>query len=222
VEKEAIAVARERLGAHIQGLGDKLTTQTRIAIADADDRARHQILTQVRETAAQGLAERRTVQEIASRLREVTGDNGRAWKQLAQTEVHSAIEEGKANAILSSLPRGEDPLVYKRVHPEACPFCRLLYLDGKKPRVFRLSELSANGTNTGRRAKRPTHSGPSATEWKATLGAVHPWCRCTLHHLREGFAFDAEGQLHYVGVKKSLEQVQRLNVALLDHACEHE
>ncbi len=222
VEQEAVQVARERVGDYVKGLGDKITASVRQAVSEADDTLRRQTLTQVRETVATGIEQKRTVSQIATKLRQATGDASRSWLQIATTEMHNCFEEGKANAFLRALEPGSDPMVYKRPHKDACPFCKLLYLDGNRPRAFRLSELTANGTNVGRKAKRPTISGLSATEWKPVLGAMHPWCRCTLHQIPEGMAFDKEGRLTYVGVQKALRSltlVKDLDPDLVKHEC---
>jgi hypothetical protein len=111
--------------------------------------------------------------------------------------------------------------VFKRPRPDACKFCKLLYIrpDGVTPRVFKLSDLLANGTNVGRRAGRPTRSGRSRTEWKATIGAVHPFCQCELHVLPDGMGFNAKGQMTYVGLNKSIP-IEALDKALAAHDCE--
>jgi len=217
-EREAVAITRERVGEHIKGLGNKLDTATGHIIVDANDKLRRQNLGKVREAVAAGTASRENAQQIAQRIRTATGDVKRDWAKIAQTEMHNASEEAKAVALIEQ--HGGDPLVYKRTRPDACPFCKLLYMDGNKPRVFRLSDLQANGTNVGRKANRPRLSGSNATEYKAVLGAMHPWCQCTLHHLPEGMAFNADGQLTYVGTKKSMLTVESLDRALLNHECE--
>ena len=54
------------------------------------------------------------------------------------------------------------------------------YLDGglgSAPKVFRLDELKANGTNVGRKA----------AEYQPVVGPLHPWCRCTLERVPFGF-----------------------------------
>lgn len=50
-----------------------------------------------------------------------------------------------------------------------CPDCVRLHLTagpGSPPRIFKLSELQANGTNVGKKR----------AAWKAVIGPVHPWC----------------------------------------------
>lgn len=217
-EREAILAARDKVGRCITGLSDKMLGELDRAAHDEDAKMRRGLLTTVRREIAEGLLRKRSVQEIAAALRKKTKDAHRDWEMIAHTEVHNALEEGKANAILNQLPPGSDPMVFKRPRPDACAYCKLLFLDGKRPRVFRLSELSSNGTNQGRRAKRPVSTGKNATEWLPVLGAVHPWCQCQLHMLPEGFEFTKTGELVYTA-RKALSDMTPALAELLDHRC---
>ena len=219
-EREAVALLRDRIGQHVRGLGNRMDAATGQILVDADDRLRRRRLTQLRSEVVTGAQERAEAREVEQRIRTSTRDLKRDWLRTTHTEMHNATEEAKAIVLAHRSPE-RDPRVFKRPRPDACPFCRLLYLrpDGITPRVFRLSELIANGTNVGRRAGRPTRSGRSRTEWKAVLGAVHPFCQCELHVLPEGMGFDKQGRMVYVGVTKS-EPVEQLDQALVDHECE--
>jgi hypothetical protein len=218
-EKEAVTYAKSKIGEYIKGLGNKIESKTGQLIVEADNKLRKKVIAVVREEVARGIAEKKSISEIAGALAKATKDTHRNWLQIAATEVHNAMEEGKASALMNGLPKNSDPLVYKRPRPDACPFCKMLYMNGKVPRIFHLSELVANGTNVDRRAKRATMKGPSATEWKAVLGSMHPWCQCQLHHLPAGMGFDTSGNLIYIGVKKSMITIESLNKELLNHEC---
>ena len=218
-ERAAIEYTRDNVGQYIKGLGSKLDIATGHILIEADSTRRKKLLRITRKEVARGIAEKASVQEVARRLREATKDMQRNWTQIAATEMHTALEEGKAAAIMRTMSAGSDPLVFKRPQPDACPFCKLLYLKGGVPRVFHMSELIANGTNVGRKAKRPSTKGPSATEWRPVLGSMHPWCKCTLYHMPAGMKFDSRGRMVYVGVKKSQVCVESLDTALLGHEC---
>ena len=217
-ELEAIKLIEDKVGLHIQGLGNKLVDKLGMHILEEDAKLRRKLLTTVRAEVKAGIEEQKSYKTVATAMARATDNNKRDWLQIAHTEMHSALEEGKANAIMREVP-GTDPLVYKRPRPDACPFCKLLYMDGAKPRVFRLSELSANGTNVGRKARRPHLTGPHATEWKPVVGVMHPWCQCSLHHMMEGFDFDKDGNLVYVGDTKKSVHVDTLDADLLKHEC---
>ena len=53
---------------------------------------------------------------------------------------------------------------------------------GSKPRIFKLSKLKSAGTNVGKKAK----------DWVATLGAVHPYCRCNLERYDKDREWDSK------------------------------
>lgn len=220
-ERDAVSAIRDRIGQYIRGLGNKLDTATGHVLVDADDRKRRRALNKIKTAVEQGLAGGETAREVAQNIRRATGDLKREWLRVAQTELHNAVEETKAVALVGT--HQGDPLVYKRPRPDACPFCVLLYLKPDKvtPRVFHLSELVANGTNVGRSANRPSLTGARATEWKPVLGAMHPFCGCELHHLPDGMGFNSKGELVHVGgkVKKAIE-IETLNKAFVNHVCE--
>ena len=214
-EQAAIASVKDKVGNLILGLGVKYVSELDRITHEVDDDLRRQELMTVRREVATGILEHKSAQQIATALQRKIGPLQRDWLQIAHTEVHNAIEEGKATSIMNQAPE-TDPLVFKRPRPDACRYCKILFLDGRRPRVFRMSELSANGPNQGRRAMRPTLKGEHATEWMPVLGAVHPWCQCSLHHLPDGFDFDPSGDLVFTG-QNTVEET--LNRALLEHEC---
>lgn len=93
------------------------------------------------------------------------------WSYLKNTISYvseCALNQGKAEEIRSQSDE-KDPLVYKvPIQDEKlCVHCRKAYLGSNgAPKLFKLSELEANGTNIGRKQ----------SEWKPTLGQLHPHC----------------------------------------------
>jgi hypothetical protein len=213
-EREAVAILRDRIGEHVRSLGGRLEEAAGRAMTDVDDASRRRRLTRDPKASSP------YTQEVLARIRKAVGELRRDWLRVAHTELHNASEEAKAIAAANRDP-GRDPRVFKRPRADACAFCRLLFLkpDGVTPRVFRLSALLANGSNVGRRAGRPARSGKGRTEWKAVLGAVHPFCGCELLVLAVGMGFESRGRLARVGVAKSDSiEVEVLDDA--DHVCE--
>lgn len=219
-EREAVSILRERIGQHVKGLGSKFEAAAGHVLVDADDKLRRRRLTKIQNEVVRGVDERSSAAEVADRIRAATMDLKRDWIRTAHTEMHNAVEEAKA-IVLAHRSHDRDPRVFKRPRANACVFCVLLYLKPDKvtPRVFKLSELLANGTNVGRRAKRPILTGKSRTEWKAVIGAMHPFCGCQLQVLPAGMGFDKVGRMVYVGLKKAVE-VDVLDKELLAHECE--
>ena len=132
--------------------------------------------------------------KMANELRRITKDRKQDWDMVIRTELNNRKQEATAyeilnnNSILSD--EGGDTLVYKQPNPDACIHCKRLYLkeDGITPKVFKLSEMVAYGSNVGLKV----------TEWKPTLGVVHPHCQCQLKVLPKGMEFDENGNLKKV------------------------
>lgn len=217
----AIKATRARIGQYITGLSSKMETQAGHAALQISESQRKRALSAVRTHVAAGVEEGANPQTVAAQIRAAAPAVQKDWLQIAQTEMHNAMEEAKVVS-LARQNQGRETYVYKRPRPDACPFCVLLYLKPDKvtPRVFKLSELTANGTNVGRKAKRPTLSGAHATEWQAVVGAVHPWCQCSLHELPPGMGFNAQGQVTMRSATVSKAEVEQIDTSLLDHVCE--
>lgn len=123
----------------------------------------------------------------------------------------SALNEGKVEEIKSQAGKDgeEDPWVYKVVVEDnkLCPHCRRAYQksDGT-PKLYRLSELAANGTNIGRKPN----------EWLPTLGPVHLHCRCLLQYMEDiagttfnDYEFNEEKQ-RYILKEKDLDKIRKV------------
>lgn len=129
-------------------------------------------------------------QQFKSELHQTMTDKSRDWSRVAYTELVTAQETGKAYKILEDY--GSDALVYKRTLPTACPQCVHAYCeeDGVTPKVFKLSELLANGDNINRKPL-PTKGGKvvdtarpdGAATMKPVSGTMHPFCACRLYKL---------------------------------------
>ncbi|NLY08559.1 MAG: hypothetical protein GXZ11_01455 [Tissierellia bacterium] len=109
---------------------------------------------------------------IAQELRKITGDTKQDWDMVIRTELKNNDLEGMASAILDNKSPlsndGAETRIFKQPNPDACKHCKRLYLEpnGLTPRVFKLGELMANGTNIGKKV----------ADWQATLGTLHPHC----------------------------------------------
>lgn len=109
---------------------------------------------------------------------------GLAGITVLQTNFLKAFTTALTNfingAIVDSATMAEarpmDIKVYKTVINDTslCTWCRKFYLnrDGSS-KIFDLKELQANGSNDGK----------PKSQWKPTVGATHPFCRCQLHRL---------------------------------------
>lgn len=145
----------------------------------------------VKETIPSAVENNTPRYKVIQELREKTGDMMRDWHRVAHTEMWDAKLQGEAEAIMNdespfSSEKGET-LVFKRPAHNCCNKCRQLYLerDGVTPRVFKLSDLMANGTNYGKKQ----------ADWLPTLGILHPNCMCTLNVMPKDTEFDGQGNL---------------------------
>ncbi len=201
VEHHAAQWFNQNGARYITDLGDRAATQT-VRLASGIDRVNgHTLRSKIRDVigarfgddAAQqrltgGVPDsvfndlfRASIRETSAVLAHATQDWARDMQRIAQTESHNAISEGIAEAWLSqetdtASREGQAPrrlLAFKLPRPEACKHCRRLHVKGDLPRLYWLDEIQGNGTNVGR----------SASEWRAVVGATHPWCGCTLHRV---------------------------------------
>ena len=129
--------------------------------------------------------------KVVQQLRNLTQDWERDWHRVAHSEMWDAKVQGEANAIMDNespiSKKGKDTMVFKRPAPNACNKCKQLYLeaDGITPKLFKITELQANGSNYGKKQ----------ADWKPTLGILHPNCMCPLSVMPDGYKFDSSGQL---------------------------
>lgn len=175
VDSDAAEASRTRLADAAKAVRDRLVAAVRSALHDGNALLR-------RSSSGRGRAavsfRKKAVDFVEERVEKALATAEREWQVNVDVAIHDAMEEGKAQHIVKSRP---GVLVYKKIQPDCCRFCRLLYTtDGKTPRLFTVDELVSNGSNVGRRAGRPILKGEGATEWLPVLGVVHPGCRCSL------------------------------------------
>lgn len=183
----------QRISRDINGTIDRITYDANLAAVERNI---------IRDKVAQAILKQQTKGRLVSELGHALGDWKRDWQRVAHTELWNAKLQGEVITILQgesiySDSRG-DTLVFRRPSPDACQHCKRLYLqpDGVTPKVFKLKDLIANGTNVGRKA----------AEWQPVTGTTHPNCTCPIAVLPPGFGFDEEGNLVYLGLKEKGEE----------------
>lgn len=186
-EREAMAFARYNAGEHIRAIGDRFAAEVGQIVRNHDAELRQEYIGTVQRELENNIDRREEWRKLASRIGHATGDWGRDMRRVAMTEKQFAVQAGKAAAIAG--PRGDgSKRVAKIPNPGACPDCIKHYLTagvGSPPRIFRLDELLANGTNAGRKR----------ADWLPTVGPLHPYCGCDLVEVPDGFVFDEDGDL---------------------------
>jgi hypothetical protein len=117
------------------------------------------------------------------------------WKLIVDTETARAANYGSMDAIFTNNKgkTAEEVYVYK-IGPHdgaTCEYCYKFWFmsDRVTPRVYKMSELIAGGSNVGKKK----------SEWKPTVDLTHPHGRHVMVELRPGFGFDGQGNLQYIG-----------------------
>lgn len=186
---EFYRVAANKTFTHIKGLGERIKTDIRACIsaeelaylqAEREAKANEEL----KQELLAGVYEKRTVSKISSNLSEKLSDWNRDWGRIVETESQDVYNVGKAQQMMQANPT-KDPTVYFDVFPGACRHCIKLYLThgiGSKPRTFKLSQILENGTNYGLKSK----------DWRPTIHPVHPFCRCELRYVPDGYVWDDE------------------------------
>lgn len=155
----------------------------------------------IRDEVQKGILMKKVSGEIARDLARKTGDWSRNFRRIVAYISHQAFDEGRAAMIEDKY--GKDALVAKNVYPGACKFCIEAYLTagiGSPPKIFKLSQLKANGTNIGRKAK----------DLKPVVGNHHPDCRCTLYFVNTRYSWNPKNQAFDIPkINPPKEQTQR-------------
>ena len=186
-QKRGIEYAQMNAKAHLDTLEAKIkATVTNLAIQENQN-----MYNAIKDVVPEAIRNNTERYKVVQQLRETSGDWERDWYRVAHTEMWNAKCNGEVNAIMhgeSPLSSdGGDTLVFKRPRPDACPACKKAYLEKgtMKPKVFKLSELLANGTNYGLKQ----------ADWKPVVGTLHPNCMCPLSILPKGFTLDDAGNM---------------------------
>lgn len=189
-ERAAVKSLRRSVFTHIKGLGGRVDKHTQQVINDADQDLRRRVAASVKRELVEGVEHRKAIGEIVGALRKATQRYTQDWSRIAVTEMNNAFQEGKLATIQKS-NKGRDPWVFKRVRPDACKECKHAYLTKSgAPRLFRLSELLAAGSNVDR----------ARGDRRPTVKSHHPWCQCELQEMPPGFEFDSKGRMRYAGL----------------------
>jgi hypothetical protein len=151
----------------------------------------------VPETLADAMLKKRTVKQIIQELKDKTEDHFKDWERITVTEIARANNLGATDAIIANNPDKDFKEIYVyKVGPDdgkKCKFCHKFWqLPDGTPRVYKLSELMANGTNYGKKQ----------VDWQATIEPTHPRCREILLELPLGYGFKA-GKLTYISKEHS-------------------
>ena len=140
--------------------------------------------------------EKKTRQQLASSLgNKLKADLTKDIKKIAITEMHRAKQRGIAMAIANKVDiykesDGVDSEVSVVPNSGACKDCRNLYLDDNgNPRVFKLKDLVARGSNADPGVSHTVGADGLRTGWKAVMPPAHPHCFCELTYMPPGMTW---------------------------------
>jgi len=175
-EKSLYDISINRSYKHIKNLGDKRKDEFTKQISEED----------IRRELSGSIKDRSSIETIISNWGHQTGNWNRDYGRIAETELNSIFQLGRALQIEKRF--GLEQKCYKTVYAQACRHCIKLYLTqgiGSQPKIYTLKQLLENGSNIGRRVD----------EWKAVIESTHPYCRCQLYHIPEGTIWNNEKQM---------------------------
>lgn len=183
-EEKALEMVKHQAYSDIKGLGNKVSKDLYNIYGETEQERRGKYEKIIEKELHTTILNHESVKDMVSRLGHKTQDWNRDFGRIADCLMHSAYEQGRAANLEEK--GGKDVLVYKDVFYGSCRHCIKAYLTngvGSQPRIFKLSELRANGEN---------NIGRKPENWKPVLGFMHPFCRCTLQHLEQGTIWDKE------------------------------
>lgn len=188
IKREQAAIDHLKYQAHTdaRSLSNRVKDDVTKIILNEDKVHRTKFDEVTRDAAIKTIEMRGSVRDMISEIGHKTGQWEGNLGMIAESTLHNAYEEGRA-AEMENKAGGEEVYVYKDVYPGACKHCIKHYLTGglgSQPVIFKLSELKANGSNIGRKAP----------DWLPTLGALHPYCRCTINEVQKGYVWNEDSK----------------------------
>ncbi len=194
-EEYALEHVKNRAYTDITNLGARMRSSVSNAVLNNNQQQSLIVQKMIQDKTADAISLRKGARALAADLADASKHWEVDWLRIAYYLTHEAYNSGRAQDILKQY--GKDAEVYFDVYEGACEKCRELYLEDpddsdSMPIIFKLDEIIANGNNIGRKR----------SDWKPTISPVHPYCRCTLNHKKEGFEWDSRMRGFTKPVKK--------------------
>ena len=188
-EQSLYDISIRRSYSHIKDLANKRKDKLINTISEED----------VRREISESISKRKSIQTIISNWGNSTGDWQRDYGRIAETEMNSIFNLGRATSIENRY--GSETLVWKHTFPLACRHCIRLHCTngiGSKPILKPLNEVIGNGSNIGRKV----------ADWLFTVDSEHPFCRCILKYYVDGQIWD-EKVNDFVWPEKYEQKIKR-------------
>ncbi len=196
VRDYSIKHIHDSAGSYIDKFMDKTAMELGNIVQQQMHTQRNQSISALRGELEAGTG-KKTNSQIAHELRKKTGDLYKDWRRVVTTELAEATNLGAFDAICENNREKspDDVYVYKSGPHDGktCDHCMRFWFtkDGVTPKVYRLSDLVANGSNVGKKV----------ADWKPTVSVTHPNERHYLLEIPNGWGFSSEGGITYKGRK---------------------
>lgn len=182
-QRYALAQMKTRAYNDITNLGNRMRNAVTNTVVNNNRKRAAMVQKMIRSKVIKAIELRQSATQLASELATTSQDWEVDWQRIASYLMHEAYNTGRAAAIEEEA--GPDAEIYFDVYPGACDRCRELYLTDpdnidSEPKVFKLSEVRANGSNIGRKV----------AQWLPSIEPTHPYCRCTVEWKRPDRAWD--------------------------------
>ncbi len=153
-EKKLLELLKKKIWNYIKGVFDRFSSRIDMIFHDYD-LASHR---------GKVLDKEIPRKEVKKKLKRALRIAKNEIDRVIRTESWNILCEGYVSEMLRK-GYDEDTKVFRRPRPDACPKCKKLFLDKNGiPKIFKLGELIANGSNVGRK------------EWLPVVDSVHPNC----------------------------------------------
>lgn len=178
-ERRMARQARMKGAQYVVGLGNKVADDFTTTLISSDNEQAREARRVIAEETATAIEAGESWRRLRGTLGETLGEDwARDLHRIAATEIMAAVNAGIADAIEEQ--EGHTAQIAVIPHQGACETCRDFYLEGGKPRIFRLGDLPPHGANF----KKPK------AQWVACQPPSHPWCGCSLTQVPDGWEFD--------------------------------
>lgn len=189
-EQETLEYVKHQMYSDIKGLGNRISKDFSQTAIEVDRKRRFQYEKTIKDETTKAIEQRKSVRELSSELGHKTGDWARDFDRIADYTMHNAYQHGIASQLIKQY--GDECNVFFSVYNGACEHCQRIYLTngiGSEPKIFKLKDVIANGSNIGRKV----------VDWLPSISPLHPWCRCTLHVVPENGVWDKDKKQFIIG-----------------------
>lgn len=176
-EKSELNLVRKMSCTHIRGLGTRIKQTVEGIIFEEDLKLHSEYEKVLKKEMSEAVVNKKALTSIISEIGHKTEDWNKDWGRIVDTEMNNIFQSGRSQSIIER--EGEDAEVYKLPQDDACRHCIRLYLTngvGSQPKIFKMKDMIAFGTNVGRKV----------ADWKPVVGSVHSHCRCILINIPKG------------------------------------